>query len=164
MKIMVMAAKAAVTCLGAGYSPLAPGTCGSLLAVLAAWFLIPGVWWALPAAALAAFLAGVPLASQAEGWWGADPPRVVLDEVAGQWLALALVPKSFAAYALAFVLFRLFDILKPWGVNRVQEAPGGWGVMLDDVLAGAYSNIVLQLALLAFHRKGSALAGLLGWG
>ena len=162
MKILDVAAKALVTGLGAGYSPLAPGTCGSLLAALAAWFLLPSSGWALPAAALVACLAGVPLSTWAERRWGADPPRVVIDEVAGQWLALVLLPKSLVVYPAAFLLFRLFDIVKPWGIFRVQEAPRGWGVMLDDLLAGIYANMVMQLALLALYRKGSALAGLLG--
>lgn len=162
MKFTDTAAKALVTGLGAGYSPLAPGTCGSLLALLAAWFLIPGHWWALTAAALLVSLAGVPLSTWAEKRWGADPPRVVIDEVAGQWLALVFLPKALAVYLPAFLLFRLFDIVKPWGIYRVQEVSGGWGVVLDDLLAGVYTNIVLQLALLAFYRKGSLLAGMLG--
>ncbi len=156
------AAKAVVTGLGTGYSPLAPGTCGSLLALLVAWTLFPGNWWALPAAVLLASLAGVPLSTWAERRWGTDPPRVVIDEVAGQWLALVLVPKSAIWYPLAFLLFRLFDIAKPWGIGRAQEAPGGWGVMVDDLLAGVYTNILLQAGLILFYRKGSVLAGLLG--
>lgn len=161
MKITDLAA-AAATGLGTGYSPLAPGTCGSLLAVLAAWLFSPLGWWTLPLAALLTALAGVPLSSWAEGRWGHDPTRVVIDEVAGQWLALVLVPRTLAPYFLAFALFRLFDIAKPWGIGRAQEAPGGWGVMLDDLLAGLYANILIQLGLLVFHRQGSALAGLLG--
>lgn len=162
MKLIEIAAKALATGLGAGYSPLAPGTCGSLLAALAAWFLFPISWWALPAAVLLSCLAGVPLSAWAERRWGTDPPRVVIDELAGQWLALILLPKALAIYALAFMLFRLFDIVKPWGIFRVQEASGGWGIMMDDLLAGIYANISVQLALLAFYQKGSALAGLLG--
>lgn len=161
-KLVDISAKALVTGLGTGYSPLAPGTCGSLLALLIAWLFLHSDWWALPIAILAACIAGVPVATWAERRWGSDPPRVVIDEVAGQWLALVLIPKSAIWYTVAFLLFRLFDIAKPWGVDRIQEAPGGWGVMLDDLLAGAYSNIVLQAGMLLFYRKGSALAGLLG--
>lgn len=162
MRMLEAAAKALVTGLGTGYSPVAPGTCGSLLALGAAWLLFPASWRGVPLAMLAACLAGVPLSFWAERRWGSDPPKVVIDEVAGQWLALFLVPKSAIWYPLAFLLFRLFDIAKPWGIDRIQETPGGWGVMLDDLLAGAYSNIVIQAGLLLFYRKGSALAGLLG--
>lgn len=149
MKISDLAA-AIVTGLGTGYSPLAPGTCGSLLALLAAWALIPSSWWALPAAVLLACLAGVPLSSWAERRWGADPPRVVIDEVAGQWLALVFLPKALAVYLLVFLFFRLLDIVKPLGIFRVQEVPGGWGVMLDDVLAGIYTNILGQIVVMLF--------------
>ncbi len=161
-KLLEAAAKALVTGLGAGYSPWAPGTCGSLLAMAAAWLLFPDCWWTIPLAVLAACLAGVPLSFWAERRWGSDPPRVVIDEVAGQWLALFLVPKSALFFPLAFLLFRLFDIIKPMGIFRIQEVPGGWGVMLDDLLAGAYSNIVLQVGMLFLYREGSALASLLG--
>jgi phosphatidylglycerophosphatase A len=161
-KLVCITAKALVTGLGTGYSPWAPGTCGSLLALTSAWLLFPASWWAVPLAVMAACLAGVPLSFWAERRWGSDPPRVVIDEVAGQWLALFLVPKSAIWFPLAFLVFRLFDITKPLGIFRVQEAPGGWGVVLDDLLAGAYSNIVLQAGMLLFCRKASALAGLLG--
>jgi phosphatidylglycerophosphatase A len=162
MRLSDLAARAVVTGLGTGYSPLAPGTCASLLALVLAWILNPLAWWFLPAAVLLSCMAGVPLSFWAERRWGADPPRVVIDELAGQWLALVLLPRSLVLYSLAFVIFRLFDIFKPWGIYRIQEASGGWGVMLDDLLAGFYTNIVLQIAALMFYRQASVIARFLG--
>lgn len=161
-KLVDITAKALVTALGAGYSPWAPGTCGSLLALMVAWIFIPSVWWALPLAVLVVCIIGMPLSSWAERCWGSDPPRVVIDEVAGMWLSLVMIPKSLVLYPLAFFFFRLFDIVKPAGISRIQDLPGGWGVMSDDLLAGVYSNLFLQAALLIFYKKGSALAELLG--
>ncbi len=153
-------AKIIVTGFGIGYSRWAPGTCGSLLALVSAWLVPLPAWWILPAAALGAFVLGVPLSFWAEKKWGTDPPRLVWDEMAGQWLALSLLPKTAGVYLLSFLLFRFFDIVKPLGVFRVQELPGGWGVMLDDLVCGIYSNIGLQLFLLAFFQRLSPLARL----
>ena len=81
----------------------------------------------------------------AEKDWGHDAGKIVIDEVVGMWITLWLVPKSLMLYAIGFVLFRVFDILKPLGVRQSQKLPGGWGVMVDDLLAGVYANLILQL-------------------
>lgn len=146
------------TGFGAGLLPKAPGTWGSLLAValsegLLALAGLPGV--ALLAAA--AFLAGVPASDRIAVLRGRkDPPEVVVDEVAGQALALALLHAALPAaspaglrwglVALAFGLFRLFDVAKPGPVDSVQALPGGWGIMLDDVLAGLGAGILAAAA------------------
>lgn len=84
-----------------------------------------------------------------EEFWGEDPKRVVIDEVVGVWICLLAVPQEpvgtrFWIYVvLAFALFRLFDIFKPLGIRRMESFPGGWGVMLDDILSGIYGLIVM---------------------
>ena len=79
--------------------------------------------------------------------WGHDPSRIVADEMIGLWIAMIAVPFSWLNLALAFGLFRLFDIWKPMGIRRMEKFPGGWGVMLDDVLAGLYSLAVMHIYL-----------------
>ena len=138
------------TGLGSGRLPGWPGTWGSLASLPLAW-LIAG--WLGPAglagAAMLAFLAGC----WASGVYIAagddpDPSPVVIDEVAGQWLTLLLAPREIAWYALAFVLFRFFDILKPWPIGWLERrVPGALGVMLDDVAAALAAMAVLALAL-----------------
>ena len=129
------------TVLGLGRLPRAPGTWGSLAALAPAWLLLEaGGAWALATATIVVF--GI-------GWWAsaivvrrtgaADPAVIVVDEVAGQWLALLPLPPDPIAFAVGFVLFRLADILKPWPVSWADRSlGGGLGVMLDDALAGAY--------------------------
>jgi phosphatidylglycerophosphatase A len=142
------------TGLGTGLLPKAPGTWGSLLTVglaegLFALAGLPGV--ALLAAA--STVAGVPVSGRVARLRGAkDPSEVVVDEVAGQSLALALLhaalpaaagaPLRWGLVALAFALFRLLDVAKPGPIDRLQALPGGWGVMADDLLAGLGAGIV----------------------
>lgn len=80
--------------------------------------------------------------------YGEDPSQTVIDELAGQWLALVAIPASPLAVLLSFILFRFFDILKPGLVDRAQRLPGGWGIMADDVLAGIFANLSLRLLML----------------
>ncbi|HEX3742564.1 MAG TPA: phosphatidylglycerophosphatase A [Bryobacteraceae bacterium] len=139
------------TWFGAGYSPKAPGTAGSIaalaigillhryagfgqwqFAVLALVTLIPAVW----AAGVAAIDSG-----------REDPQFVVIDEVIGTWIALAgAISYTWLSYLLALALFRLFDIWKPAPVHQLEALPGGWGINLDDVMAGVYAALVLFLA------------------
>lgn len=87
---------------------------------------------------------GVWATNRLEPFWGEDPSRVVVDEMAGVWIALLAAPSGNVWYALgAFALFRLFDIFKPLGIRRMESFPGGIGVMMDDILAGIYSFVVL---------------------
>ena len=145
----------AATGLGLGYSPFAPGTAGSggalaLALVVTAYGGAQG-GYVLLAAAILLYPLGRSLAEWAEQEWGKDPERFVLDEVAGYllgagiiWLAAASPPSPTELIAL-FVLFRAFDILKPWPVSRLEEIEGGDGVMLDDVAAGILAAVVLLL-------------------
>ena len=90
---------------------------------------------------------GVIATDHLEKEWGKDPSKVVMDEVIGVWIALLFVPVTWVNLLLAFALFRLFDIWKPLFIRKLEAIKGGWGVMLDDVLAGVYANIVLQVIL-----------------
>jgi len=129
---------------GLGLSPWAPGTCGTLLGVLLAWFL-PGDLW-LGGVALGITLLGAPLARVAERREGrTDPPSFVLDEVAGYLLTMMMVPRTPLGLALGFVAFRVADITKPPPIRKLEEIPGGWGVMADDLLAAVYANVALRL-------------------
>lgn len=91
---------------------------------------------------------GVWAGNEVERNWGKDSSKVVIDEVAGMMVALLFIPVSFVNVLLALGFFRFFDILKPLMIRSLEKLPGGWGVMGDDVLAGIFSNIVLQLILL----------------
>lgn len=79
--------------------------------------------------------------------WGKDPARVVIDEVAGMCISLLFVPVTIKYVIAALILFRFFDIAKPLFIRKLEKLPGGWGIMLDDVLAGIYANILLQIVL-----------------
>ena len=147
---------------GSGLLPGAPGTWGSLAALPFAW-LIDAQYglYGLALATLLVFLAGVWAAENYATAIGVkDPGCVVVDEVAGQWLALtpvALLPETQAGghlwpYALAFAAFRLFDIVKPWPVRTLERLPGGWGIMVDDIAAGIYAAIVTYFALLFINQ------------
>lgn len=135
-----------------GYSPFAPGTMGALVATLiwliGYFFLDYVCLLVVTSIAITVFtLLSIPSINRLEKIWGEDPSRVVVDEMVGVWISLLAVPvDGHRGYIVgAFVLFRLFDIVKPLGVRRMEQIGGGWGVMLDDILAGVYGAIVLFL-------------------
>lgn len=139
------------TGFGAGYSPVAPGTVGALVAVLM-WFLmaflVSDQMLILGTVVLILLftMGGVWAANQLEPYWGEDSRRVVVDEMVGVWIPLLGVTQSELWYILAaFVLFRFFDILKPLGIRRMEEFPGGIGVMMDDILSGVYSLLLIMI-------------------
>lgn len=90
---------------------------------------------------------GVMSADRVEEIWGKDHQRVVIDEVAGMCITLLFVPLKWQYTLIGLVLFRFFDILKPFYIRKLEALPGGWGVMADDVLAGIYANVILQLVV-----------------
>jgi phosphatidylglycerophosphatase A len=138
---------AAATGLGLGYAPLAPGTVGSLagLALVVACWRLGGPWAVLVGAALVT-AAGLWAAGPAEARFGRrDPGVVVIDEVAGQMVALLFASPEPATLVCGFILFRIFDIWKPQPVRRAERIPGASGIMLDDLLAGVYANLILHL-------------------
>lgn len=139
------------TWFGSGLLPRIPGTWGTLAALPFAILIVSlGGRWALLGAAAAAFLAGIWASGRyAESLGQADPGKVVIDEVAGMWLTLVPFALDLRAYAIAFLFFRLFDILKPWPVSLLdRRIKGGLGIMLDDLAAAAYA-VAATLAALA---------------
>ncbi len=131
---------------GVGLVPGAPGTYGSLAALPFAWLIVSYLGLlGLVIALLLVFIAGAWAADRYARARGiADPGAIVVDEVVGQWLTLVLVPPDPIAYAIGFALFRAFDVIKPWPISWLDRAvKGGFGVMLDDVLAGAIAAILL---------------------
>ncbi|WP_342646090.1 phosphatidylglycerophosphatase A [Mucilaginibacter sp. CSA2-8R] len=103
--------------------------------------------WILPLATLLITLIGIYTGNKVEVDWGKDSSRVVIDEVAGQMVALLFIPLTNLNLLIGLILFRFFDIVKPLGIRKMEELPAGTGVMMDDVLAGVYANIVLQIIL-----------------
>lgn len=92
---------------------------------------------------------GIWCAGMVEEAWGKDSSKVVIDEAAGMSLSLLFVPVELKYAIAAFVLFRFFDIAKPLYIRRLEKLPRGWGVMADDLLAGVYSNIIIQIIVLS---------------
>jgi phosphatidylglycerophosphatase A len=135
------------TWFGAGLLKPGPGTYGSVAALLlwvAAAHVWHGAWLALGTAiaALLVTLIGIPAATIVAREAGReDPGFVVVDEVAGQWIALIGVRADWRHAVLALLLFRLFDIWKPWPIRRLEALPGGTGIMLDDVAAGVLALV-----------------------
>jgi len=138
---------------GAGRSPLMPGTVGSLVTVFLVWLLRDPIGlsfgWELLLLGAAILFGTWSSHRVARAMEMEDPQEIVIDELAGQWIALLLIPENWPWWLAGFVLFRLFDIWKPWLIDRVQHLPGGGGIMADDVLAGALAFSILQLARLA---------------
>ncbi len=132
-----------------GYLPAAPGTWGSLAAMLIALHIALNQssenamqWMRILGAA--SLLLGLVFS----GLWAAetgekDPPSIVIDEWAGLFYTYAFIELNMMTLIAGFILFRIFDIFKPWPANRIQSLPGGWGIMLDDVIAGFYAALVL---------------------
>ncbi len=146
--------KTLATFFGAGYAPIAPGTAGALLAAIFVYIwqsMDPSLTyygWPLVGITFITFFIGVYCTDQLEPEWGKDPSKVVIDEAIGIWISLFFIPVNFYYLIAGFILFRIFDIWKPLGIRKLEQIKGGWGVMLDDVLAGVYANIVLQVWVL----------------
>ena len=135
-----------------GYIPVAPGTAGSVVGLC----LLVGLrTFAPPFIEILVFflviIGGTVVATASERHYGEkDPSIVVIDEVAGMYVTLLWFPISFGSAVIAFVAFRCFDILKPFPIRTVERLPRGWGVMADDLIAGCYARVVLQLIALSF--------------
>ena len=151
----LLAAKILSTCFGIGFFPVAPGTVTSVVAVIA-YVFIP-VLHSTPlllSLVIIALVVGIWTGRIMEEEYGNDPSIVTIDELAGQWLALAALPSGLVPVLLSLAFFRLFDIAKPGPVDSAQRLPGGLGIMADDLLAGFFANLSVRgvLALLTlFH-------------
>jgi len=134
-----------------GFAPVAPGTVGAAAAV--PFFLLlrrAGSAWIEIAVCAAMVAAGAWSAKRTEAALGVeDPGPVVIDEVVGMFVSLLFLPATWPVIAAAFLAFRVFDIVKPWPAGRLEHVPGGWGVMADDVMAGVYANLTVQVLIWA---------------
>lgn len=136
---------------GVGYSPKAPGTCGTIVGMILAWAISPLYSWSYPITVLtivAYILLSVWIADQAALVWaaehGKDPQRIVIDEMVAIAITMFAQPWTWQTVIVGFVAFRFFDIWKPWPIRAVEKLPGGWGIVMDDVLAGICAWIVLR--------------------
>ena len=127
-----------------GKLPFAPGSWGSLGALLL-WLLLPVIFSVQLSVIIILFVLGVYSSSRIAKYLDDhDPSEVVIDEVVGMGISLFMLPHNFWLYLLSFILFRVFDILKPSFIYRIQNLPGGWGIMLDDVLAGLLTFTIVK--------------------
>ncbi len=146
-----LAAKIFSTCFGIGYFPVAPGTVTSIVAVLCYSFIPILHYPPLLLSLVVLFsVVGVWSGTLMEEECGEDPSIVTIDELAGQWLALAFLPEGWLSVLLSLAFFRFFDIAKPGPVDAAQRLPGGWGIMADDLLAGLFANLAVRGVRLLF--------------
>ena len=153
-------AKAIATALGAGYSPVAPGTCGTLVTIPLAWALAGLGLLPYLGIVLGVIAIGIWAAGTADRAWGShDSGRIVIDEVAGYLVTMALVSRAhWVPLAVGFVVFRVLDITKPPPIRWLdQNLPGGFGVVIDDVAAG-----VLGMGIMVALDRGGVLAAIAG--
>ncbi len=153
---------AVTTVLGSGFSPIAPATVASAVTCAIFWFIPAALRWPWFLLIIPLTFIGVWLSHRAIVAFDIvtdqrfkklrrpnpkkdDPDQVVFDEFIGQWITLLAVPHTLVGFGIAFFVFRFFDIIKPLGVGSLQKAKGGWGVMLDDVLAGGWGAVLLLI-------------------
>lgn len=141
--------KIIATGFGSGYFPKAPGTAGAVLATLI-WYILsilvlPHILLLTTAVLIVIFtILGVWSTNKLEAIWGKDPSKIVVDEMVGVWIPLLAVSNGNICLGLLSLLaFRFFDILKPLGIRKMESIKGGWGVMLDDIVAGIYSLVII---------------------
>lgn len=159
-RIVNALAKGIATALGAGYSPIAPGTCGTIVTLPLAWALSGVALWAYLLVVIGVTAVGIWAAGRADKAWGTeDSGRIVIDEVAGYLVTMTLVARdSWTALLVGFVVFRALDIAKPPPIRWLdQNLPGGFGVVMDDVAAG-----VMGLGIMVALDRFGALAYLAG--
>jgi len=141
------------TALGIGYIGKGAGTLAAVAGCIC-WYLAwrggsPPLFLSI-AITVAITLTGVWSSCIVEPIWGKDPARVVIDEVAGMFISLLFLPVSIKYIFCALILFRFFDIVKPLFIRKIELLPQGWGIMMDDVLAGIYTNIIM-FAVIRFN-------------
>jgi phosphatidylglycerophosphatase A len=130
-----------------GYIPVASGTFGSIAAILV--YLIPGfenLFIIIPAIIIFMFY-GIFVGTKFESEYGKDPAQCTIDEVVGTWISIIALPKSFFIISIAFLVWRALDIIKPPPARNLERLKGGLGIMIDDVIAGIYTLIIMHLVL-----------------
>jgi len=131
---------------GVGYFPLAPGTMGSLLGAVLCYPLVDLPWPVYVGATLLLTAIAVWAAGRVAAELGhPDPPQIVIDEIAGMWVAAIALPATFYDFAAVFLLYRLMDVVKPSGISRLERLPGGFGIVADDVAAGLLARVMWWL-------------------
>ena len=146
------------TGLAVGYSPLAPGTMGSLVILIVYWICPEMNSLQLLSVIIGLTVLGIYTATVTEREMqnkfgqdkGHDPGIIVIDEIIGMLIALFSLPKTSLFMIIAFILFRIFDIMKPYPARRMEKLPAGWGIVMDDVIAGIYANLVIQIGKAIF--------------
>jgi phosphatidylglycerophosphatase A len=138
----------------AGYLPKAPGTWASGITALILFFTWPKYWHLQFLITLAVYLIGVEICTRAERFYGHDSRRIVIDEVAGQMTALFMMPRLIVPFAISFLLFRLFDVIKPPPARTWESLRAGWGVMADDIAAGFYAAVITHFLIALLSRWG----------
>jgi phosphatidylglycerophosphatase A len=147
---MKLLSKIISTFFGVGYFPVAPGTLTSLLVVLAYKFYLYKLSWPLYFSIIfLLFLIGVYTSSKfASDLSKKDPRKIVIDEACGQLLVLFRMSDAWFPVLSCFILFRVFDIAKPYPIKKVETLPSGWGIMMDDLVAAIYAGVIVNLYLL----------------
>jgi len=140
--------KQITSCFGIGYIK-GGGTIAALVTCIAWWFVQRDGRFdqGMVVVTAAIIIIGIWSATVVEKDWGKDSSRVVIDEVAGMCVSLLFIPVTIKWLVTGLLLFRFFDIVKPLYIRRTEALPGGWGVMTDDILAGIYSNLLLQVII-----------------
>ena len=130
-----------------GYTPLAPGTAGSLIGVIIYLGMHHLFWPYYLLILIVLSLFGICISNKATIYFfkEKDSKRIVIDEIVGFLIAMFLIPPTLKFVLAAFIVFRVIDILKPFPLRRLEKLPGGWGVMCDDLLAGVYANVIIQV-------------------
>jgi phosphatidylglycerophosphatase A len=161
MKILDWAQKMGASVCFLGYFPFMPGTIGSALVAAVLWYshyhrhIGPQAWW-MCAIGLTALSIG--LSSRPRQVFGhEDPKPVIIDEIAGQFLTYLFVPLTLNTLILGFLLFRFFDIIKPYPIYKMEELEGGIGITMDDVVAGVFANMSLIAIVWGYHIVKAAL-------
>ena len=135
------------TCFKVGYLPLAPGTWGSIFAILVWWVLLKDLDLLIFGIVIILFFfIGIIVSNIIIDQNGDnDPSHIIIDELVGQWLALWMLPDGSFYIIVVFILFRFFDIIKPWPIRFMEQLPKGLGVMCDDLTAGLITLIIIQI-------------------
>ncbi|RPI75222.1 MAG: phosphatidylglycerophosphatase A [Ignavibacteriales bacterium] len=134
-----------------GYIPFASGTFGSLIALIIYW--IPGFEnpFIIISAIILLTVYGIFIGNKFDKIYGKDPAEYTLDEMLGQWIALLFLPKTILISVIVFFSWRIFDIIKPYPANKLENLPGGVGIIADDIVASIYSLIFVHIILLIFN-------------
>ncbi|MCP4582954.1 MAG: phosphatidylglycerophosphatase A [candidate division Zixibacteria bacterium] len=140
-----------------GYLPIAPGSWGSLLTCIILWFFWPPLWYYQLLIIAIFYPIAVYFAGKGVNYYGHDGKPIVIDEIIGQAVTLFMAPHSVVAYILGFFIFRLYDIIKPQPARSWEKLPGGLGIVADDIAAGVYAAITLQLIVVFLGKFGVEL-------